>query len=193
MPFVLIIAGVVLLIAAVRGDACGQVQCHELLFALLARDFTGPNNFIYWFLAILIIGAVGYVPKLKPLSDGFLVLVILVLFLTKGKGFFDMFTSQIQQTQSATPTITANSSANICGLYPAACQGFNTGSGINIGLGSSGSPSTINAGPITIQIPGLGIGLPSVGGVPGIAGIPGNSGSGDWFSGIDPFGGFYAL
>jgi hypothetical protein len=98
MPFVLIVSGSVLLIAAVRNT-------QQNLYLLLAHDFTGPNNFIYWFLSILVIGAIGYIPKAKPISDGFLILVILVLFLTKGSGFFDAFNRQIGTTQRVTPSV----------------------------------------------------------------------------------------
>jgi hypothetical protein len=87
MPFVLLIAGIVLLIAAVRDSQCQ-------LYGLIQGDFTGDNNFITWFLAILVIGAIGYVPKLKPVSDAFLILVIIVLFLRKGTGFFSQLTAQ---------------------------------------------------------------------------------------------------
>jgi hypothetical protein len=48
-----------------------------------------------------VIGAVGYVPKLKPLSDGFLVLIILVLFLKKDSGIFDKFNEQLATTKTA--------------------------------------------------------------------------------------------
>ena len=102
MPFVLIIAGIVLLVAAVRNTQ----QC---LFFLLGHDFTGQNNFIYWFLSILIIGAIGYIPKAKPISDGFLILVILTLILKEKSGFFDMFQKQISQTQTSSPTVSSGS------------------------------------------------------------------------------------
>src|SRR5260370_36956281 len=106
MPFALIIVGVVLLIAAAKGTQ-GD------LFSLLQKDFTGPNNFVFWMAAILIIGAVGYVPKLKPLSTVFLALVVLVLFLSKGnKGsFFEKFTSGIQSTTQAPTAATPASNA----------------------------------------------------------------------------------
>jgi hypothetical protein len=95
MAFVLIIAGAVLLTAAVRNTQQG-------LFYLVQGDFTGANNFIYWVVSILIVGAIGYIPKAKPASDGFLVLILLVLFLKKDSGFFDMFQKQIDATgQSA--------------------------------------------------------------------------------------------
>ena len=105
MPFVLIIAGIVLLIAAIRNSQ-GD------LFHLLAGDFTGPNNFIFWFVSILIIGAIGYIPKLKPVSDGFLILVILVLFLRRGSGFFDMFQKQINTTQASVPPAPGSGTGN---------------------------------------------------------------------------------
>jgi len=96
MPFVLIIAGIILLTVAVRNT-------QDDLFGLVKGDFTGTNNFIYWVIAILIIGAVGYVPKLKPVSVAFLTLVILVLLLKKGEGFFDSFNKQIAAGTAASP------------------------------------------------------------------------------------------
>jgi hypothetical protein len=100
MPFVLIVAGVVLLIAGVRNT-------QGTLYTLVRGDFTGPNNFVYWFLAIMIIGAIGYIPKLKPISIAFLTLVILVLFLKQGTGFFDQFKAQIGSSQSSPRPATA--------------------------------------------------------------------------------------
>ena len=113
MPFALLIIGIWLLISGVRNT-------QDMLFALLKGDFTGQDNFIFWLIAILIIGAIGYVPKLKPISTGFLVLIILVLFLKKGSstglggGFFSQFISGISTTdQSSTST---TSSTTVAGL-----------------------------------------------------------------------------
>jgi hypothetical protein len=88
MPFALLLIGIVLLVAGIRNTQC-------ILFAEVEGDFTGPNNFFYWFLAIMIIGALGYVPKLKPISTALLVLVVVVLFLHKGQngGFFQQLTA----------------------------------------------------------------------------------------------------
>lgn len=96
MPFALIIVGVVLLVAAVRDTIGGQ----DGLFTLLKNDFTGQNNFSYWLVSILIIGAVGYIPTLKPLSRMFLALVIIVLFISQG-GFFSKFNRQAFGSSSA--------------------------------------------------------------------------------------------
>lgn len=97
MPFALLIIGLVLLTTAVRGT-------QDDLFTLVKKDFTGQNNFIYWVVSILIIGSLGYVPKLKSFSVAFLGLVIIVLVLTKGNpngiggGFFNQFTAQLKST-----------------------------------------------------------------------------------------------
>lgn len=100
MAFTFLIAGAILLIASIRntqGD----------LYTLVAQDFTGSDNFIFWMVSILLIGAVGYIPKLKPVSVGFLTLVILVLFLTKGNpqgtggGFFAQAIKALDTTTKA--------------------------------------------------------------------------------------------
>lgn len=89
MPFALLIVGIVLVVAAVRNS-------QNDLFTLLKGDFTGQNNFIYWMLAILLVGALGYIPSMTKLSRAFLVLILVVLFLSH-KGFFTQFQQQIAQ------------------------------------------------------------------------------------------------
>ncbi|MGH7783491.1 MAG: hypothetical protein ACREO5_06600 [Candidatus Binatia bacterium] len=103
MPFVLLIAGLALLISGVnntQGD----------LYNLIKGDFFGANrNFIFWFVAIFAIGALGNIKTIKPLSDIFLALVIVVLFLAN-KGFFAQFTQAIgtAKAQPATQNVTAS-------------------------------------------------------------------------------------
>lgn len=107
MPFALLLIGFVLLISGVKNT-------QDTLFSTVKGDFTGQDNFIYWFVAIIIIGAVGYIPKLKPISTMFLALVIVVLFLKKGNasgiggGFFQQFSSALGSTattQTQQPTM----------------------------------------------------------------------------------------
>lgn len=95
MPFLFIVAGLVMIISAVKGT-------QNDLLTLLKADVTGKNNFVYWMLAILGIGAVGYVRELKPLATSLLVLVVIVLFLDS-KGVFTEFVSAINSTQTAQP------------------------------------------------------------------------------------------
>lgn len=95
------------------------------LYALVSGDFTGQNNFIYWMVAILLIGALGYVPKLKSFSVAFLGLVVLVLFLSKGNpgsaagGFFQQFTAALGTTTSSPSTATTVIGPNSTALPPA--------------------------------------------------------------------------
>ena len=60
MSFALGILGIIVLVAGVRNK-------QDNLFKLVKGDFTGQNNFIFWMISIFAIGAVGYIPKLKPL------------------------------------------------------------------------------------------------------------------------------
>src|SRR5487761_2645425 len=97
MPYVFIIAGAVILLTAINGTT-GE------LGAMLKTDIFGTGGFMYWFIAIVIVGGIGYIKPLKPLSDIILVLLVLILFLSSKGGFFKQFTQ-------ATNTISQQSSA----------------------------------------------------------------------------------
>lgn len=71
------------MIAGLRGQG-------EDVSKLLQGDLTGKGSFVPWVLAILAVGAVGYIDELRPVSDAFLVLLLVVLLLSNG-GFFDKF------------------------------------------------------------------------------------------------------
>ena len=88
MPLALIVIGAVFLSAAIRGS-------QDDLFDVLKDDFTGRDNFIYWGLALFVIGAVGYYRPLRPLSNSFMVLVFVVLFISN-QGFFNKFMGEIR-------------------------------------------------------------------------------------------------
>lgn len=83
MALVLLVTGLWLLIAGVRGS-------EQQAIALLKSDFTGPNSFVPWVTAVVLIGAVGYFDDMAGLSDGFLALLLVVLLLSNG-GFFEQF------------------------------------------------------------------------------------------------------
>lgn len=87
MPFALILVGVLLVVAAVRGTT-------DVLFTLVKQDFTGPNNYTYWLASILLIGALGYIKPLQPISRIFLALLIVVLVVSHG-GLFAKFNAQV--------------------------------------------------------------------------------------------------
>lgn len=100
MPFVFLIIGTVFIIAGVRNTTSDLVS-------LFQDDIKGDNNFVYWILAILAIGALGYVQDLRPLSRAFLVLVLIVLVLSEDKsatagGFFTKFQQGITSITGGT-------------------------------------------------------------------------------------------
>lgn len=130
MSFALLIVGIVFLVASIKNT-------QSSLFTLIQGDFTGSQNFIFWLVAILLIGALGYVKKLQPISTAFLFLVVLVLILTRGNpsavggGFFTRFTSAIQATQQASPTAatgtTATGANSILNIFGTNMQAAGTG------------------------------------------------------------------
>lgn len=98
MPLALLAFGALLLIAAIRGT-------QDDLFALLKKDFTGQGNFFLWILAILLVGSVGYVKQLRPISNAFLVLILLVFILAANKGGRDFFSSLLSQISGTQMTL----------------------------------------------------------------------------------------
>jgi hypothetical protein len=118
MGFVLIFIAVILIITALRGTT-GQ------LGSLLMQDFTGKNNFGIWLFAFFLIGALGYIPSFKKLSDAFLLLVIVVILISNdknGQGFFTELTAAMNGAGSgslpATPIGGLASSTPTLSLAP---------------------------------------------------------------------------
>lgn len=92
MPFLIIIIGLLLVVTAFKGTTGRLGQ-------MLVEEFTGQSSFLYWAVAILVIGAVGYIKPLKGLANSFLVLLIVVLFLSN-KGFFGKFSTALKSIAS---------------------------------------------------------------------------------------------
>jgi hypothetical protein len=113
MPFALIIVGVLLVVSSVRGTVSDNANGTPGLITLVKGDFTGANNFSYWLISLLILGALGYIDALKPLSRVFMVLVIVVLFLSNG-GFFAKFNQQA--FGSSTSSTVTNAPISLGGL-----------------------------------------------------------------------------
>lgn len=103
MPFALIFIGVLTIVVGARGTYAQFGQ-------LLASEFTGTNNFVYWFLAIFGVGALGYVDSLRTISRLLLVMVLLVLILAN-KGFFNQFKTALQQGPKTPNALPQQSSA----------------------------------------------------------------------------------
>lgn len=91
MPIVFLLAGLMLIITALNNKM-------PQLGSLIKADFQpsqGDPGFVPWIITIFVIGALGYVKALKPISIAFLTLIVVVIFLSNG-GFFDKFSSAIE-------------------------------------------------------------------------------------------------
>lgn len=97
MPYALIVIGLAMVLSGVNG-------CYAALGSQLKTDFTGSQNFVIWVLAIMAVGAIGYVKDLREFSHYFLALIILAMVLSN-KGFFANFSQAINQgpAQPASP------------------------------------------------------------------------------------------
>jgi len=149
MAFMLLFAGVLLTVAAVRGT-------HSDLAALLKGDFSGPGNFLLWGAAVLMIGAIGYIPALQKLSRAFLVVILLGLFLAR-----------------------ANPTGSGGGLFQKLQDALNKTTGP--AFGGLGAGSTLHYGP-TATAPGIasdGFGLPSLPGLPSLSDLASMVGMGE--------------
>lgn len=115
MLIVVLIIGVVLIVAAVRNSQAA-------LFAALTQDVP---SYAVWAAAILALGMLGYVPGLKPVSRGLLILVILVIVLNNYQAVIAGF----QNANTA----------------PASSGGSGGGSGDPTGLTNVSTPSALAA------------------------------------------------
>jgi len=95
MPVLFGIFGIILIVAGVRDRVTNG---DPSLMSLIKDDFIGPNPFWKWMLAILFIGAIGYIPGLRPISRGFMALVIIV-FILSNQGIFTQLTNTFKSQQ----------------------------------------------------------------------------------------------
>lgn len=112
MPFVFIVVGIGLVVVAIRGT-------QATAFQLLQSEFSGPNSFVKWALALFILGGLGYVPVIRPITRALLLLVLLVIFLKNGKGLFAQFNTQVANPTASGGANTGSVGA-LSGLSPIA-------------------------------------------------------------------------
>lgn len=113
MPYALILFGAILLVAGVR-NTYGQ------LWTLVKGDFTGENSFLPWIAAVAVVGGLGYIPRLRPLSIAFMTLLLLVLVISNN-GVFNQLQQFIKSGGSAqSPTPVTTGSAAPASLTPLA-------------------------------------------------------------------------
>jgi len=89
MPFFLVTIGLLMIVSGAR-------DTYSAFGKQLVSDFTGPQNFTYWLVALGALGFVGYAPQLRSFSRAFMALVIIAMVLANG-GVFAKFTQALQQ------------------------------------------------------------------------------------------------
>jgi Na+/serine symporter len=129
MPFLLSIIGIVLIVSAYQNT-------YKQLGSLIANDFTGSGNFLYWMIAVLVVGSIGYYSSgSQTVSRLFLVLILIGILVSNKSA--SVISSIIPQIQSGTTKQTSASSTS--GSVNSDVTGFASGflNGINQGIGSS--------------------------------------------------------
>ena len=99
MPIFLVLLGVALMLLAWQDN-------QGLFIEQVATDFIGANGqegFAVWFLAILVVGGLGYVKPIQGFTRGIMGLVFLVILIKGGTGFF----SQLQSTVTGSVSLHA--------------------------------------------------------------------------------------
>lgn len=105
MPFALMVVGLLLVVTSAR-------DTHAQLFDQVKADLTGAQNFLVWALAIGLIGALGYIQKLRGFSHAFLALVLLAMFLSNSKRGDILTAFQAGLQHPVTPTASDKGAAS---------------------------------------------------------------------------------
>lgn len=96
MILALLIIAVVMIVAAFRNT-------QGALFSALYQDVP---DFVVWAAAIFAVGAIGFVPGLKPVSRGILALLLLSIVLSNYKQIIAGFNNAWQHPPAAGPGVT---------------------------------------------------------------------------------------
>lgn len=135
MPFALVAIGLLLIITSAQDT---YVQMGKQI----SKDFTGQGSFVWWALALLMAGIIGYVEKLRPLSAAFMGLILVVLLL-KNKDFFTQLTSAFQKGPTkpqvgaggATPSVVSQATTAVTNAAAGVAGNSGTATGMS---GTSG-------------------------------------------------------
>lgn len=109
MPFALVIPGLIVILAAIKGT-------YKELGSELVDDFkgtTGSVGYMYWVSSIAVVGALGYYAPMQRFSRMFMVLILLGMVLAN-RGIFAKFKDALQNPKETTASnATSNSTSSI--------------------------------------------------------------------------------
>ncbi len=108
MPFALITIGLVIFVTALNGTfrQFGSQVYKDL--------FTNSPPFILWAAALVVVGLIGYIPKVKKPADWFMVLIIIGIILSN-KGFFAQLQQALQHPSGINPATGVNTTTQTSG------------------------------------------------------------------------------
>ncbi len=104
MGVLLTILGGIMVWTGIRGT-------HKDFGALFVSEFTGAQSFLWTVAALGMIGALGMVKEIRPLSNAFLVLVLIVIFL-RNDGFFTQLIAQLKTVTPIAPSSAGGASSS---------------------------------------------------------------------------------
>ena len=109
MPFALLLLGMLAFVSAYKNTL-------PQLGALLKSDFSGPANFLYWIVALVIIGSLGNFAPFRASSKMLLLLILVVMILANdkatGQSFFAKFVGALNAPAPATSAATVAAEGN---------------------------------------------------------------------------------
>lgn len=106
MTLVVLTIGIVLLVSALRGT-------YGALFADLRQDVP---KFTVWAAALIALGAIGYIPGIKPISRGLMTLVLVVIIMSNYSSIlkgFEAVAKPPASKQTAPTPANSNSRATV--------------------------------------------------------------------------------
>ena len=118
MPFALLIIGLCCVMSGVKGT-------QKQLGAKLVGDFTGTNNFLEWMVALVCVGAIGYIPGLEKLSRAFLALCLISIIVAHNGVFTQLFQAINAGPQAPTGAVSLSAQTQTAaGPQPGGIMGF---------------------------------------------------------------------
>jgi len=111
------------------------------LFGALAQDVPA---FMVWAAAVFAVGAIGWIPGLKPVSRGLLALVIVVLVLNNYQQIIDGLSAPLGDASNATSGGSGGGDENPLASIFGSLGGLGSASDILGGLPSGDSPWVMN-------------------------------------------------
>lgn len=139
MPYFLTLVGLIMVVTAAKGS-------HAALGQQLSKDFTGPGNFIYWFIAIGVIGAISKIPGGEKVAKPFLFLLLGAMILAQQRGTSGGFFVKFMNDVRAGPIAPAKETTTASGTPQ------ENSAGIDTPIGKVGVKEAVEVGKVALMV-----------------------------------------